>query len=59
MPSQKIYVINNLGEKELLSENKIIMSARRSGASLSLSKEIAKKITKRVKNNTSTYEIYK
>ncbi|HRZ29623.1 MAG TPA: hypothetical protein P5052_02590 [Candidatus Paceibacterota bacterium] len=59
MPPKKIYVINNLGEKELLSEHKIITSARRSGASSGLSKEIAKKIAKRIKNNTSTYDIYK
>lgn len=59
MPIKKIYVINNLGEKELLSENKIIMSARHSGASLDLAKDIAKKIKRRIKNNTNTYDIYK
>lgn len=59
MSTTKIYVINNLGEKELFSENKIIMSARHSGASLNLAKDIAKKIKRRIKNNTNTYDIYK
>lgn len=58
MSSQKIYVINNLGEKELLSESKIISSARRSGASLKLAKSIAEAIKLKVKNNTKTADIY-
>lgn len=58
MPPKKIYVINNLGERELLSEHKIIASARRSGADLKLARSIAEEIRKKVKDNTRTYEIY-
>jgi hypothetical protein len=59
MLSKKIYVLNNLGEKELLSGNKIISSARRSGASLKLAREIAEKIKIKVKDNTTrTIDIY-
>ncbi len=58
MLDKKLYVINNLGEKELLSEAKIINSARRSGADLKLAKEVASKILLKAKKDLKTSEIY-
>lgn len=58
MSSQKFYVINNSGERELMSETKIINSARRSGASLTLAKNIVEQVKKKMKNDTRTSEIY-
>jgi len=58
MLDKKIYVINNSEEKELLSESKIINSARRSGADLKLAKDIAKQIICRAHTDVRTSEIY-
>jgi hypothetical protein len=58
MVDKKLYVINNLGEKELLSEAKIIHSARRSGADLQLAKSIAKRIIEKAHTDMKTGEIY-
>ncbi len=59
MSSKNFYVINNSGERELLSLNKMIASARRSGADLQLAKTIADTIQKKVKRDgIKTSEIY-
>lgn len=59
MSSKNFYIVNNSGEKELLSLNKIIASARRSGADLRLARKIANIIQKKVKKDgIKTSEIY-
>ncbi|MDD3808559.1 MAG: hypothetical protein PHG49_03565 [Candidatus Pacebacteria bacterium] len=59
MSSKNFYVINNSGERELLSINKMIASARRSGADIQLAKQIAESIQKKVKRDgVKTSEIY-
>ncbi len=55
---KKIYVINNSGERELLSKNKIINSAKRSGASLDLAKKVADIVTEKVDEEMTTRKIY-
>ncbi|MGB9681237.1 MAG: ATP cone domain-containing protein [Minisyncoccia bacterium] len=54
----KIYVINNLGEKEVFSKSKVFNSARRAGASKELAREIVKKIEKEIYDGIPTNEIY-
>lgn len=54
----KIFVINNLGEKEIFSKSKVFNSARRAGASKELAKEIVKKIEEIIYNGIPTSEIY-
>lgn len=54
----KIFVINNLGEKEPFSEKKVFRSALRAGASKELAQEIVKEIKKEIYNGIPTSEIY-
>ena len=56
--TSKFYVINNYGEREVMSESKIINSARRSGASLKLAKNIVEEIKRKMKNDVRTSDIY-
>ena len=56
---EKIYVVNFKGEKELFSYNKVFRSARRSGASISLAREIASKIQQSVYPGIKTDKIFK
>jgi hypothetical protein len=59
MSFKSFYVINNSGERELLSMNKMIASARRSGADLQLAKKIADNVQKKIKKDgIKTSEIY-
>jgi len=55
----KIFVINNLGEKEVFSPTKLYKSARRSGASKELASRVVNTISPLVKNGDTTKNIYK
>lgn len=54
-----IYVINNLGEKELFSSHKLYTSAKRSGASNELANKVVDIISKTVRNGDRTSDVYK
>jgi hypothetical protein len=54
----KIYVTNNFGKRELLSKTKILNSARRSGASLNLAKQVADEVMSSVTKDVPTAKIY-
>lgn len=56
--SPKIYVTNNFGKRELLSRSKILNSAKRSGASLNLAKQVADEVIGNVKQDISSAKIY-
>ncbi len=55
----KIFVINNLGERELFSPQKLFKSAKRSGADKELADKVVSIIASHVKNNDTTADIYK
>ena len=56
---KRVYIINSRGEKEPFSLKKVYRSCRRSGASKTLSKEIAEKIKKMVYPGMETSEIFR
>lgn len=55
---KKFYVINSSGEKELLSLQKIINSARRSGLSFNLAKQVANEVMDNAYEDIPTTKIY-
>jgi hypothetical protein len=55
----KIYIINSRKEKENFSFNKVLRSARRSGASFLVAQNIAKQIEKEIYPGITTLEIFK
>jgi len=57
--TDKINVINSLGEVEPFSLDKIYCSLLRSGASEEIAKKITSIVEKKVRPNISTFEIYK
>ncbi|MDO8524555.1 MAG: hypothetical protein Q7R99_02920 [bacterium] len=54
-----MYIINSRGEQEPFSLQKVERSARRVGASLKLSREIAKEVERKIYNGIPTFEIFK
>src|SRR4030042_5107869 len=56
---QPLYAINSRGEKRLFSLNKVYWSAKRAGASSTLSKEITRTIRKEVFSGINTSDIFK
>jgi len=55
----KIYVINNMGERELFSPGKLLKSARRSGADKELADRVVGIISNQVRNEDRTLDIYR
>jgi len=55
----KIFIINNLGEKQPFSWRKVYQSALRVGAQKALAKQIATRVEKEAYNNIRTSEIFK
>ncbi|MBU4347969.1 hypothetical protein KJ671_00490 [Patescibacteria group bacterium] len=59
MHRMKTYIINSRNDKEIFSFHKVLRSAKRSGASLTVSQHIAKQIEKEVYPGIKTSEIFK
>jgi hypothetical protein len=57
--SEKIFVINSLGEREGFSEKKVLNSLRRSGASNEVANKVLSQVRERLVSDMKTSEIFK